>query len=112
MSEYIFLNQTKLRITMVLYDKESVSAVDLTDATEVKVAYRKPSGLTGTWSASILNALSGTIYHDVVKLAPADEEINELGNWLMWAKVKFSDSRELPSLAIKVRVVAEGTVDV
>jgi hypothetical protein len=30
----------------------------------------------------------------------------------MWAKVKFSDSRELPSLAIKVRVVAEGTVDV
>ena len=113
MTEYIFLNQTKLRIILVLYDRESGSAVDLTDATTVQIAYIKPSGITGVWTATVLDPISGTIYHDVVTaVPPAEEEINELGSWKMWARVTFSDGRELPSLAIKVKVIPEGTVEV
>lgn len=109
MSDYLFLGQTKARIKMTLYEQESGGAIDLSDASGVKIHYQKPSGATGSWTAAVLEAISGTIYYDF----PAGASpLDELGFWLLWAKVTYNDTRELPSLAVRVRVISEGTLEV
>jgi hypothetical protein len=92
----IFRNQTSLRIKLT-------TNVDITGSTVRQIKYRKPSGQTGNWTALSEDDALGIIYYDV-----QTGDINESGNWVIWAYVTFSDSRSAPGEIIKVKVYEEG----
>ena len=92
----IFRNQTSLRVKLT-------TNVDITGATALKIKYRKPSGDTGEWTATSEDNSTGIIYYDIQA-----GDINESGNWVMWAYVTFSDSRSAPGEIVKVKVYEEG----
>ena len=73
----IFKNQTELRIRLTL-------DVNITGATLVQIHYRKPSGLIGTWTATVESASGGIIYYDV-----QSGDLDEAGTWMFWGYVIF-----------------------
>lgn len=94
----IFKNQTSLRIRLT-------TNVDITGATSLNIKYKKPSGDVGSWTAISEDSLLGIIYYDV-----QSGDINESGNWYIWAYVTFSDSRSAPGESVKVEVYEEGEI--
>jgi hypothetical protein len=94
----IYKNQTKLRI------QRTVSQ-DITAASVTSIKYVKPSGASGTLTASILTAATGVIYFDVVSSSTLDE----VGVWTTWAYVTFSDSRSAAGEPVTMKVYTEGT---
>ena len=65
--------------------------VTLTNLTSQEIMYIKPvSGVTGAWAASISNATLGYMTYNV----QATGDVNEVGNWKMWARAVFTDGSE------------------
>ena len=82
----VFKNQTALRFSVK-------TEVDLTGALNLDLDYVKPSGETGHFNCSILNATAeadGDMYYDVT----ATGDINESGQWRFRTDVTFSDARQ------------------
>lgn len=92
----IYLNQSSLRIQLT-------TNVDITGATSTLIKYKKPSGSTGSWIASIEAAGDGIIYYDLT-----GTELDETGTWTLWAHVTFSDTRVAPGEPVKMIVYTEG----
>ena len=79
----IYVGQTALRI-------EATCGVDITGATTHTIMYKKPSGTTGTWASDILNAEEGSVFYEPVN----NSDIDEIGTWILYMHVVFSDGRE------------------
>lgn len=94
----IYKNQTKLRIQRTVNQ-------DITAASVTSIKYVKPSGATGTLTASILTAATGVIYFDIVSSTTLDEA----GMWTTWAYVTFSDTRSAAGEPVMMKVWEEGT---
>lgn len=62
---------------------------DITDAT-VKIAYKKPSNITGTWNATIVNAVTGEVKYVIEN----ENDLNEYGEWDFWAEVTFASGKK------------------
>lgn len=92
----IYQAQTKLRIQLTV-------GQDITSATCL-IKYKKPSGVTGSWSASIGTASTGVIYYDV---ASADI-IDEAGEWSLWAYITFSDTKVAAGEPCVMNVYSQG----
>lgn len=92
----IYLNQSSLRIQLT-------TLVDITGATETLIKYKKPSGTTGEWTATVEAVGDGIIYYDLT-----GDELDEIGTWTFWAYVTFADTREAPGEPVKIIVYSEG----
>jgi len=77
---------------------------DITDATPVVIKYRKPSGVEGSWTASIITAATGVISYTMADTA----QLNEVGLWTFWAHITFSDGKVAPGEPVKKWVYNEG----
>ena len=77
--------------------------VDVTGATTTQIKYKKPSGTTGNWTASVRDPGKGELYYDLT-----GTELDETGTWTLWAYVTFSDGRSAPGEPVKVIVHTEG----
>ena len=75
----IFKNQTLLTITL------DTSLTDLASATTLRIYYKKPSGTSSFWVAS----LSGT---SSVTYAIQSGDIDESGEWIIWSYADYSGS--------------------
>lgn len=94
----IYKNQNQLRFT-------ATAGVDITGATVTEIKYQKADGTTGTWTATIEDALTGVIYYDVT----GTDELDVLGDWQFWAWVTFSDGRSAPGEPFTKKIYAEGS---
>ena len=92
----IYLNQSSLRIQLT-------TDVDITGATVTDIKYAKPSGIAGSWTATIDDPGAGSIYYDLTGI-----ELDEVGTWTFWAYVTFADTRSAPGEPVKVTVYTEG----
>jgi hypothetical protein len=94
----IYRNQTALRFQLDC-------KTDISGSLDEKIRYEKPTGATGSWAASVLNATLGYIYYDVV----ATGDVDTVGVWTLWSFITFSDGRKAPGEPAEVRVYEEGT---
>ncbi len=78
--------------------------VDITAAGTVSLKYKKPSGTTGTWTASVVDAEDGWIRY-VLAAASNDES----GDWTIWGYVVQADATVLIGTPLTVRMLEEGT---
>ena len=78
------------------------TGIDCTDATEVKIKYRKPNGEIGEWSAEKSQTDPMLIKHKIVA-----GELNAVGTWTIWSSVTFSDGTA-PGEPAKMQVCNEG----
>lgn len=76
----VYKNQTAFTIRLT-------TGQDITSADPVQIKYRKPSGTTGAWTASINDASEGIIEYT---MADANQ-LDESGWWTFWAYVTFLD---------------------
>lgn len=95
----IYVGQTKV------YFEATVSQ-DVSAGTCL-IKYTKPSGATGSWSASIITAATGVIRYTVP--VGATTILDEAGNWTLWGYVTFSDNRVAAGEPYTVKVYVEGT---
>ena len=94
----IFVGQTALKFILD-------TGIDLTNAMQVKIKFRRPDGTTGEWNAEIEPPPSnGRISYTIQ--TPGD--LNIAGNWQLWAFVVFSDNTYAPGEIANVRVCEEG----
>jgi len=91
----IYNGQTKLRIR--LDTSQNISGAD------AYIKYKKPSGKTGTWTATVDDAASGTIYYAV-----GAGDIDEAGQWKFWAYITFGGGLSAPGKVAVVQVYDEG----
>ncbi len=90
----LFAGQSELRIRLTM-------SIDITDATTVQIKYRKPDKTTtGEWDAVTEIEATGVIYYDVLD---GDIPAADYGEWLFWAYVVFSDGRNAPGEAVRVK---------
>jgi len=92
----IYVHQTALSVKLTV-------GVDITGATPV-VKYRKPSGATGEWSATIVDAANGVIKYDI----SSPDDIDETGTWTFWAEVTFATGEWAPGEATEKYVYNPG----
>lgn len=90
----IYKNQTALRITLETY-------ITLVSATTTLIKYKKPSGATGNWIATVAGS---TIYYDIGSSADLDED----GTWTMWSHITFTGGTVVPGEPATVKVYIEG----
>lgn len=95
----IYKNQSSLRLIL---DTDE----DISTATTLQIKYSKPSGTSGTLTATI----SGTtaMYYDFTNTAGVSE-LNESGLWRFWSKVTFSDGRIGYGEPVNIMVYDEGS---
>lgn len=93
----IYKGQTALTLRLT-------TGQDITDASALKIKYRKPSGLEGEWTASEVDATTGIISYT---MADANQ-LNEVGLWTFWAYVTFSDSKVAAGEPVEKWVYDEG----
>lgn len=77
---------------------------DITDATPVLIKYRKPSGVEGSWTASITTALTGVISYTMADT----NQLDEVGLWTFWAHITFSDGKVAAGEPVEKWVYNEG----
>ena len=97
----IYKNQTAL--TFQLDTK-----INLTAATEAVIKYTKPGipVVTGEWVATVdTPAADGIISYDIV----SEDDLDESGEWTIWAYVTFSGSLVAPGDFYKFIVYEQGT---
>ena len=90
----IYKNQTALRI-------ELDTNIDLSDASSALIKYKKPSGTTGSFTATITGE---KVYYDIVSSSDLDED----GTWTFWSYVTFTSGTVAPGEAVSVKVYNEG----
>jgi len=59
----------------------------IADATLLRIYYKKPSGATGYWTAT----LEGTRYATYTTLLSSDDDLDESGNWEVQLYVESPD---------------------
>lgn len=93
----IYKNQTAARIILQTEVDFNTSTVD-----SQVIKYKKPSGATGSWTATKLTGgeTLGKIYVDFGGSVKFDEE----GIWELWAYLTFSDGRVAPGEVINYTV--------
>jgi len=94
----IYKSQTKLRFRLECEQ-------DITGALSVAIKYIKPSGTTGSWTATVEDATLGIIYYDVANANTLDEE----GAWTIWSYVTFSDHKVAAGEPVQIPVYLEGS---
>lgn len=95
----VFKNQTKLDIILT-------TKLDLTDASTVLIKYKKPSGILGSWVATIDDIIEGVIKYTVM----SSTDINETGYWVIWAHVTFNDLTYIAGKPVNMVVDNEGQI--
>lgn len=74
-------------LAIVLEITDGDKPIDLAAATETKIKYRKPSGITGEWMANIIgDPVEGKIMHTTA----SEGELDEVGIWYFQAYVRFT----------------------
>lgn len=76
---------------------------DVTGATCL-IKYRKPSGVTGSFSASIITAATGVIRYTT----DSANDLDQSGDWVFWAHVNFSGGNAAPGEPFTKEVYEEG----
>ncbi len=95
MNSKYYVGQT-LQIDLLCY-------VDITGAGTVQIKYRLPSGTTGAWTATVVDAEDGWIRYT---LAAASN--TESGDITCWIYVVQADASVLIGTPQKIRMTAEG----
>ena len=95
----IYVNQTKVYFEATL-SQNVASGTCL-------IKYIKPSGITGSWSASIITAATGVIRYTVA--AGATTILDEHGTWTLWGYCTFSDGRVADGEPVTKKVYRPGT---
>ena len=98
-TQKIYVGQTKV------YFEATVSQ-DVTAGTCL-IKYIKPSGATGSWSATIITAATGVIRYTVP--AGATTILDEAGTWTFWGHVTFADTRVADGEPYTKKVYVAGT---
>jgi hypothetical protein len=93
----IFKGQSALTIRLTV-------GQDITGATSLKIKYKKPSGLEGEWTAVEVDATEGTIGYTMAD----GDQLNEVGKWIFWAYVTFSDGKAAPGEPVEKWIYPEG----
>jgi len=93
----IHIGQTRLRISLTCNS-------DLSNAETVLIKFKKPTGVQGSWVASISNATTGIIYYDVANETDLDME----GAWTIWAHITYDDGTVAAGDPVKMAVYTEG----
>lgn len=92
----VYKGQTKLRLSVSL-------ETDITGGT-AKLKYIKPSGEKGEFNASIIDEVTG-----LIEYSPANSNtFDEVGIWIIWGYVVFSDNKEAAGEPFKVIFHQEG----
>lgn len=91
----VYATQTDLSISLNTYK-------DITGATSVKIAYRKPNNVLGEFDAVIENATEGIIKYDIT--APLSDE----GIWFFWAKIINSNGKLMIGEPTQLLIYKEG----
>jgi hypothetical protein len=78
--------------------------VDITGAGTVQIKYRKPSGATGAWTATVVDAEDGWLRYT---LASASND--ESGVWFVWPYIVQADASVVKGTAQQIRMNVEGT---
>lgn len=77
--------------------------VDITGATAYLLKYRKPSGTTGDWTATIVDAEAGWLRYNL----PAASN-DESGIWTLWGHVTLADSSVIIGSPLEIEMREEG----
>lgn len=101
MTTNIYVGQSELRITLT-------ANVDITDALDLQIRYKKPSGAVGHWTATEQTAATGVIYYDLID----ENDLDESGTWTFWPYVTFADGRSAPGDPATQVVTAEPGIEV
>ena len=92
----IYKNQTALKLTTTVSQDISGAAC--------LIKYRKPSGVTGSFSAAIEDAATGVFSYTVTSA----NDIDESGKWRFWGYVTFRGGKVAPGEVYKKQVYNEG----
>lgn len=97
MIKKIYELQTELTI-------KADTEVDITGASATLIKYIKPDGTTGSFTASIDNAVNGIIAYDIVD----NTDIVGVGKWILWAHVTFASGKYAAGTPFTMEVFSEG----
>lgn len=78
--------------------------VDITGAGTAQIKYTKPSGATGAWTATVVDAERGWLRYT---LAAASND--ESGDWVVWGYVVQADASVVIGDIVPMRLWTEGT---
>lgn len=92
----IYKNQSFLSIKLN-------TAVNIAGASSLKIKYKKPSGISGEWIATMVSA-NGMIKYDVASSSILDES----GVWTVWAYITFANGKSAPGDIATFQVYDEG----
>jgi hypothetical protein len=92
----IYAGQSALRIILRTF-------IDLEGIISAVIKYRKPDGVSGSFSAGVADIERGLIFHECI-----EGEIDIPGWWVFWAFITFADGRTAAGEAAKVFIWQEG----
>ena len=91
----IYVGQTALRF-------ELTTDIDVHGAV-CRIKYQKPDGVVSTWSGIVSDLDTGVFYYDVQA-----SDLDQAGDWILWAHVTFSDNTYAPGEPNTIEVFEEG----
>ncbi len=91
----IYVGQTALRFQLT-------TDVNVTGAL-CQIKHKKPDGTEALWSGIISDADIGVFYYDI-----QSGDLDQSGDWIMWAHVTFEDLTYAPGEPTTVEVYSEG----
>lgn len=94
----IYKGQTKLVINVTV-------GQDITGATTTQIKYKKPSNTLGYFDATIIDSTNGIIKYSIQD----SSDLGEVGTWLFWAYIVFSDGSTAYGEVNKQTVSKEGS---
>lgn len=92
----IFVGQDKLNLVVTV-------GQDITGATATLIKYIKPSGDTGSFSATITDATTGELTYDVQA-----GDLDQYSNWIFWAHITYADAQIGIGEPVSIHVFKEG----
>lgn len=93
----IYVGQTALTLTATV-------GQDVTGGTCL-IKYKKPDGTYGSFAATIVTASTGVIRYVVQSV----NDIAQVGYWVFWGYVTFSDGTVASGEAYRIKVYPEGS---
>lgn len=94
----IFVGQTALAIRLN-------TGISLATSKSWLIKYRKPTGATGNWTATVYDSPNGVIQYTVLNAS----DLDVAGTWAMWAHITFNDNTVAAGEAASVPIYTEGT---
>lgn len=93
----IYITQSKLELVLT-------TTIPLASVDTVNIKYKKPSGATGELTGAVLDDALGTITWE----SPVSSAFDEAGDWSIWVKFNYLDTRVSFSEPFVLTVVKEG----